>query len=77
MIERSGMTEEFWLDDLATLETPENRQEAIKGTVERWATESLLAASDSAQRWAATHFDRTPNIASLLPDGSEVIIIER
>jgi hypothetical protein len=44
IIERVGTTEDFWLNDLAALDTPEARQEAMKGTVEDWATESLLAA---------------------------------
>jgi nuclease S1 len=44
MIQRIGNTEEFWLTDLAALDTPENREAALKGSVEDWATESLLAA---------------------------------
>jgi S1/P1 Nuclease len=44
MIERVSENEDFWLTDLAALDTPEARQEAIKGTVEDWATESLQAA---------------------------------
>lgn len=44
MIERVSKSESTWLDDLATLDTAENRAEWIKGTVEDWATESLLAA---------------------------------
>jgi hypothetical protein len=47
MIERTGKTEEFWLTDLAALETAENRAAWMKGTVEDWATESLLAARDA------------------------------
>ena len=35
--------------DLAALDTPEARQEAMKGTVEDWATESLLAARQAYQ----------------------------
>jgi hypothetical protein len=34
IIERVGTTEDFWLNDLAALDTPEARQEAMKGTVE-------------------------------------------
>jgi nuclease S1 len=48
-IERVGTTEDFWLNDLAALDTPEARQEAMKGTVEDWATESLLAARQAYQ----------------------------
>ncbi len=44
MIERAGHTEQFWLAELAKLDTPENRDAAMRGTVEDWATESLLAA---------------------------------
>jgi hypothetical protein len=44
MIERVSQVEDIWIKDLATLETPEAREAAAKGTVEDWATESLLAA---------------------------------
>jgi S1/P1 Nuclease len=44
MIERVSNDEKFWLTDLAGLDMQGNRQEAMKGTVEDWATESLLAA---------------------------------
>jgi hypothetical protein len=44
MIERAGGDEDFWMADLALLDTSENREEAKKGTVEDWATESLVAA---------------------------------
>ena len=44
MIERVSKDEDFWLTDMAALDTPESRQEAIRGTIEDWATESLLAA---------------------------------
>jgi hypothetical protein len=44
IIERAGTTEEFWLTDLAELDTVENRAAWMSGTVEEWATESLLAA---------------------------------
>jgi hypothetical protein len=49
MIERAGDTEDFWLADLAALDTPDDRQEAMKGTVEEWTTESLLAAWQAYQ----------------------------
>ena len=49
MIERVGATEEFWLNDLASLDTPEARLSAAKGTIEDWATESLLAARQAYQ----------------------------
>jgi len=42
-------TEDFWLADLATLDTPEARAVAMRGTVEDWATESLLAARQAYQ----------------------------
>jgi hypothetical protein len=34
MIERTSKDEEYWLKDLATLDSPEARGEAMKGTVE-------------------------------------------
>ena len=37
-------TEAFWLEELAALDTPENRAAWMCGSVEDWATESLLAA---------------------------------
>jgi S1/P1 Nuclease len=49
MIQRAGNTEEFWLGDLAALDTPGARATAMKGTVEDWATESLLAARQAYQ----------------------------
>jgi hypothetical protein len=36
MIERVSSKEDFWLTGLAALDTPEARQEAMKGTVEDW-----------------------------------------
>jgi hypothetical protein len=49
MIERVGHTEDFWLAELAALDTPEARAVAMRGTVEDWATESLLAARQAYQ----------------------------
>jgi nuclease S1 len=49
IIERAGTTEDFWLTVLAELDTPENRAAWVKGTVEDWATESLLAAREAYQ----------------------------
>jgi hypothetical protein len=49
IIERVGTTEDFWLKDLAALDTPEARDAAMKGSVEDWATESLLAARQAYQ----------------------------
>jgi hypothetical protein len=49
IIERAGGREDFWLNDLATLETVENRAAWMKGSVEDWATESLLAAREAYQ----------------------------
>jgi hypothetical protein len=49
IIERVSAKEDFWLDDLAALDTPENRAAWMKGTVEDWATESLLAAREAYQ----------------------------
>ncbi len=36
MIERVSKSESVWLDDLAKLDSPEARQEAMKGSVEDW-----------------------------------------
>jgi S1/P1 Nuclease len=47
MIERAGNTEKFWLADLGQLDTLESRAAAMIGTVEDWATESLLAAREA------------------------------
>jgi hypothetical protein len=44
MIQRAGDDEDFWMVDLEALDTNENREAAMKGTVEDWATESLVAA---------------------------------
>ena len=49
MIQRVGDTEDFWLADLAALDAPEARAVAMKGSVEDWATESLLAARQAYQ----------------------------
>jgi len=48
-MERAGDTEDFWLADLAEFDTAENRAAWMKGTVEDWATESLLAAREAYQ----------------------------
>jgi nuclease S1 len=44
MIEFVCDTEDYWLNDLAALDTPPAREAAMKGSIEDWATESLLAA---------------------------------
>jgi hypothetical protein len=49
MIQRVGDTEDFWIADLAELDTPNKRAEAVKGTVEDWATESLQHARAAYQ----------------------------
>jgi hypothetical protein len=49
IIERAGTTEDFWLNDLVSLDTPENRTAWMSGTPEDWATESLLAAREAYQ----------------------------
>ncbi len=49
MIQRAGDDEDFWLADLAPLDIPANRDAAMGGTVEDWATESLLAARAAYQ----------------------------
>jgi nuclease S1 len=42
-----GHDEDFLLADLVSLGTPERRQGTMTGTVEDWATESLLAAREA------------------------------
>jgi nuclease S1 len=49
MIEYICDTEDYWLRDLAALDTPEARAVAMKGMIEDWATESLLAARQAYQ----------------------------
>ena len=49
MIERTSKDEDYWLKDLSTLDSPETGGEAMKGAVEDWATESLLAARQAYQ----------------------------
>jgi nuclease S1 len=49
MIQRVGDSEDFWVADLGELDTPNKRTEAKKGTVEDWATESLLLARAAYQ----------------------------
>jgi nuclease S1 len=44
MIEHICEVEDYWLKDLAALDSPSEREAAMKGTIEDWATESLLAA---------------------------------
>jgi hypothetical protein len=44
IMEKSGNTEDFWAAALAQLDTTPNRDAWMKGTVEDWATESLVAA---------------------------------
>jgi hypothetical protein len=47
MIGRVSHDEDFWLADLAALDTPGARQTATRGSVEDWATENLLAAKEA------------------------------
>jgi hypothetical protein len=49
IIEHAGRGEDGWLDDLISMDTPEARSAAMSGTVEDWATESLLAARQAYQ----------------------------
>jgi hypothetical protein len=49
IIDRTGDTEDFWIADLAEYDTADNRSVWIGGTVEDWATESLLAARAAYQ----------------------------
>ena len=49
MIERVSRNEDYWLKELTVLPTPQSRDTAAEGTVEDWATESLLAAREAYQ----------------------------
>jgi nuclease S1 len=49
IIDHAGRGEEGWLADLVAMDTPEALGEAQKGSVEDWATESLLAARQAYQ----------------------------
>jgi hypothetical protein len=49
MIERVSKSEDFWLNDLAALDTAENRTNWMRGSADDWATESLLAARQAYQ----------------------------
>ena len=44
LIARTGSTEDFWLANLQELDTDSNRAQWMRGSVEDWATESLLLA---------------------------------
>jgi hypothetical protein len=47
LVEWHSRNESFWLSDLAELDTAENGAAWMAGTVEDWATESLLAAREA------------------------------
>ncbi len=49
IIERASGDESRWLADLVAMDTPEARQKAQGGSIEEWATESLLAAREAYQ----------------------------
>jgi hypothetical protein len=49
MIEHGGGTEETWLAKLAEAAAIENGEEAARGSIEDWATESLLVARAAYQ----------------------------
>jgi nuclease S1 len=49
MIQHVSDQEDFWLTDLAALDTALNRASWKKGSVEDWATESLVAARQAYQ----------------------------
>ena len=49
MIERTANTEDAWLNTLRELDSESNRLKWMSGTVEDWATESLLLARAAYQ----------------------------
>jgi hypothetical protein len=70
MIERVSKDEAAWIADLGKVDTPEAFTAAVKGTVEDWATESILASRaayeifgvgrlKSGQKLGQDYFDRS------------------
>jgi nuclease S1 len=49
MIERVNKSEDYWLKELTVLPSSQSRDTTAEGTVEDWATESLLAARQAYQ----------------------------
>jgi nuclease S1 len=49
MIERVSTSEDHWLKELTVLASPQSPDTSAEGTVEDWATESLLAARQAYQ----------------------------
>jgi hypothetical protein len=49
LIKSASPSEIRWLRDLRTLDTEKAREDAAKGSVEEWATESLLATREAYQ----------------------------
>ncbi|MGP0069164.1 MAG: S1/P1 nuclease, partial [Isosphaeraceae bacterium] len=49
IIQHAGRDEDRWLADLIAMDTDQARSSAMKGTVEDWATESLLLARKAYQ----------------------------
>ena len=49
MIERISTSEDYWLKELTVLPSSQSRDTTAEGTVEDWATESLLAAREAYQ----------------------------
>jgi hypothetical protein len=49
MIERVSKDEEYWLKELSVLPSLQSPDNSTEGTVEDWATESLLAAREAYQ----------------------------
>jgi hypothetical protein len=47
IIEWNTRSEDIWREELAALDTAENRKAWMTGAVEDWATESLLAAREA------------------------------
>jgi hypothetical protein len=57
IIERVSRAEDYWLTELAALDTPEGRQEAIRGTIEEWATEKPAGRQGSLPESSDRHAD--------------------
>jgi hypothetical protein len=54
IISRVNSPEEFWLNDLASLDTSEHRVAWMAGTPEDWATKSLLCEKSGMKYWRIT-----------------------
>jgi len=64
IIEWNTKSEDVWLAELAELDTAENQAKWMAGTVEDWATVSLLAAREAFRGWKANTHTSWPELRS-------------